>query len=71
MIMIAEVQILMDGNYFTSLIAVGTGTLDEKYDEKIFFYVDSMEDLKALMKEDNGEDFQVTVVYDFRDSVDP
>ena len=69
--MIAEVQILMDGNYFTSLIAVGTGTLDEKDDEKIFFYVDSMEDLKALMKEDNGEDFQVTVVYDFRDSVDP
>lgn len=69
--MIAEVQILMDGNYFTSLIAVGTGTLEGKDDEKIFFYVDSMEDLKALMKEDNGEDFQVTVVYDFRDSVDP
>lgn len=69
--MIAEVQILMDGNYFTSLIAVGTGTLGWKDDEKIFFYVDSMEDLKALMKEDNGEDFQVTVVYDFRDSVDP
>ena len=69
--MIAEVQILMDGNYFTSFIAVGTGTLEGKDDEKIFFYVDSMEDLKALMKEDNGEDFQVTVVYDFRDSVDP
>ena len=62
--MVVLAEILMDGAFSTVYIAVGTGTLDEKLDDKIFFYVDSEEDLKALMKEDNGEDFQVIGIYD-------
>lgn len=63
--MFASVEILMDGGYFGSTIAIGTGTLGEPYDSRIFFYVDSKEDLESLMNEDNGEDFVVTQIYDY------
>lgn len=56
--MYALVEILFEDNYLKVVIAVGTG-YNEKYDDKIFFYVDSMEDLKSL-KEEGVEDFVVT-----------
>ena len=68
--MFANVEIKMDGGYFGSVIAIGTGTLGEPYDSRIFFYVDSKEDLKALMEEDNGEDFVVTRVFNYFEDAD-
>ena len=61
--MIAECEILMDGNYLDVKIAVGTGTLNAKEDEEIFFYVDSEEDLEFLLNENNGEDFHIIQIY--------
>ena len=63
--MFANVEILMDGGYFGAVIAIGTGTLGEPFDSKIFFYVDSKEELQSLMNEDNGQDFVVTNVFDY------
>ena len=63
--MIASVEILMDDSYFNSYISVGSGTLKPEWDDKIFFYVDSKEDLQSLMEEENGEDFIVTKIYDW------
>ena len=48
-------EILYDGNYENVVIAVGTG-YNEKYDDRIFFYVDSEQDLESL-KEEGVEDF--------------
>ena len=59
--MFALCEILFEGCYETVVIAVGTGTLGDRDDEKIFFYVDSEEDLKSLMQ-DGVEDFTVTEI---------
>jgi len=67
--MFAAVEIKMDGSFFGGIIAIGTGSVP-KYDDKIFYYVDSQEDLEALMKEDNGEDFCVTQIYEYYDSLE-
>ena len=60
--MFAVCEILFDGCYEEVVIAVGTGTLPDVHDdEKIFFYVDSLEDLESL-KTEGVEDFQITTV---------
>ena len=61
-------EILYDGNYEQVVIAVGTG-YNEKYDDKIFFYVDSEEDLESL-KEEGVEDFVVTRVLERYDTAE-
>lgn len=61
-------EILYDGNYEQVVIAVGTG-YNEKYDNKIFFYVDSEEDLESL-KEEGVEDFVVTRVLERYDTAE-
>ena len=68
--MYAVVEILMDDAYMNVVFGIGVGSgIDEKVDEKIFFYVDSMEDLESLKNEDNGEDFVVTNIKEvFEDS---
>ncbi len=39
---------------------------DERTDESIFFYCDHIHELFSLMnKDDNGEDFYITEVYEF------
>ena len=64
--MYALVEILFDENYLQVIIAVGTG-YNEKYDDRIFFYVDSMEDLESL-KEKGVEDFVVTRIIETYDT---
>lgn len=66
--MYALVEILTEGNYLTTVIAIGAG-YDEKNDDKIYFYVDSMEDLEAL-KYEGVEDFVVTEVYNIADNIE-
>ena len=66
--MYALVEILFEGNYEQVVIAVGTG-FNEKYDDRIFFYVDSMDDLESL-KEEGVEDFVVTRVIDLFEDAD-
>lgn len=66
--MYALVEILQDENYLTTVIAVGTG-YDEKNDDRIFYYVDSMEDLEAL-KYEGVEDFVVTDIFSTAENID-
>lgn len=61
-------EIYYDGNYEDVVIAVGTG-YNEKYDDKIFFYVDSEEDLESLKKE-GVEDFVVTRILERYDTAE-
>lgn len=55
--MYVDAEIRFDDNLMNVIIAVGEG-YNEKYDEHIFFYADSEEDLEA-MKEKGVEDFQI------------
>ena len=55
--MYVDAEVLFDGNYLDVIIAVGEGE-SEKYDEHIFFYADSEEDLEA-MKKKGVQDFQI------------
>ena len=66
--MYALVEILQDENYLTTVIAVGIG-YDEKNDDRIFYYVDSMEDLEAL-KYEGVEDFVVTDIFNTAENID-
>ena len=61
-------EILFDGDYEEVIIAVGADYI-EKYDDKIFFYVDSEEDLESLKKE-GVEDFVVTRILERYDTAE-
>ena len=60
--MYVDAEIRFDDNLMSVIIAVGEG-YNEKYDEHIFFYADSEEDLEA-MKEKGVEDFQIVSLGD-------
>ena len=55
--MYVDAEIRFDDNLMDVIIAVGEG-YNEKYDEHIWFYADSEEDLEALKKEGSWE-FQI------------
>ena len=55
--MYVDAEIRFDDNLMDVIIAVGEG-YNEKYDEHIWFYADSEEDLEALKKEGAWE-FQI------------
>lgn len=61
-------EILFDGDYEEVIIAVGADYI-EKYDDYIFFYVDSEEDLESLKKE-GVEDFVVTRILERYDTAE-
>ena len=55
--MYVDAEIRFDDNLMGVIIAVGEG-YNEKYDEHIWFYADSEEDLEAL-KEEGAWEFQI------------
>lgn len=67
--MYVNAEISIDGSLLDVIIAVGEGSVG-KYDDKIFFYVDSEEELYPLMNDDNGEDFVVRSIKERYDNIE-
>lgn len=53
--MYVTAEISYEGNHLNVVIAVGIG-YNERYDDRIFYYVDTEEDLESL-KDEGVEDF--------------
>ena len=56
--MYVDAEIRIDGALMGVIIAIGEG-YNDKYDEYIWYYADSWEDVEALKKECGVEDFQI------------